>query len=141
MSRARWRTCSRRPTCRRRSSRLSSRSSRPCGSGGSSRCARQRVSAPRSQPPTPLQPGARFASQPRRWPMSKRSHDLGDTTLVERFAAHVAAQPNALAYRFLLTGDATGDVEEWTYGELDRRVRAIAARLQETRAEGERALL
>jgi amino acid adenylation domain-containing protein len=48
-------------------------------------------------------------------------------------------QPDQLAYRFLL--DGAGAEVTVTYAELDRRARAIAARLAECEAPGERALL
>src|SRR6185436_9914944 len=63
------------------------------------------------------------------------------STLVELLRLRAEQQPDALAYRFLPSGQINGDIEEWTYGELDLRARTIAAQLQEARAEGERALL
>src|SRR5918911_1404587 len=63
------------------------------------------------------------------------------TTLVELLCLRAQQQPDALVYRFLPSGQINGDAEEWTYGELDLRARAIAAQLQEASAEGERALL
>jgi acyl-CoA synthetase (AMP-forming)/AMP-acid ligase II/acyl carrier protein len=47
--------------------------------------------------------------------------------------------PNRLAYRFLADGETETDA--LTYGELDRRARAIAAQLQSLDLAGERALL
>src|SRR5687767_7068156 len=62
-------------------------------------------------------------------------------TLVDLMQLQAERQPKSLAYRFLASGDVDGAVEQWTYGELDLRARAIAARLQEGQAEGERVLL
>ena len=70
------------------------------------------------------------------------SHELNPyaaSSLVEILRRRAEHQPDRLAYRFL----ADGEVEEatLTYAELDRRARAIAALLQELKAEGGRALL
>src|SRR5262245_33863407 len=46
-----------------------------------------------------------------------------------------------LAFRYLSTGDVEGGVVEWSYAELDRRARFVAARLSEATERGERALL
>ncbi|MFZ1007691.1 MAG: amino acid adenylation domain-containing protein, partial [Candidatus Sulfotelmatobacter sp.] len=62
-------------------------------------------------------------------------------TLIDLLRLQVEQQPNALAYRFLLTGEVDGPTEEITYGELDLRARAIAACLQGAGAAGERGLL
>lgn len=62
-------------------------------------------------------------------------------TFLDILDLHVQRQPDALAYRFLISGDVDGKTEEWTYGELDRRARTLAARLQALGAAGERALL
>jgi acyl-CoA synthetase (AMP-forming)/AMP-acid ligase II len=62
-------------------------------------------------------------------------------TIVDLLRLRAGQQPNTLAYRFLLTGDADGPLQEWTYGELDLRARAIASRLQSAGAQGERILL
>ncbi|MDF3299264.1 AMP-binding protein [Streptomyces sp. K1PA1] len=45
------------------------------------------------------------------------------------------------AYRYLVTGDADGEVRELSYARLARRSRAVAARLQERGLTGSRALL
>ncbi|MEM7482008.1 MAG: amino acid adenylation domain-containing protein [Acidobacteriota bacterium] len=47
--------------------------------------------------------------------------------------------PERTAFRFLARGEEL--VEELTYGELDRRARALATRLQDTGQAGDRALL
>src|SRR5437763_16164668 len=52
-----------------------------------------------------------------------------------------ARQPGAIAYRFLRTGDADGEVDQVTYGELGRRARAIGVLLAERGLAGRRALL
>ncbi|MET0395452.1 MAG: fatty acyl-AMP ligase, partial [Longimicrobiaceae bacterium] len=64
-------------------------------------------------------------------------HDV--STLVELLRLRAEADPDRIAYTFLLNGE----VEEGhvTYGELDLRARAVAARLQALGARGERALL
>jgi acyl-CoA synthetase (AMP-forming)/AMP-acid ligase II len=62
-------------------------------------------------------------------------------TLIDLMRLRTEERPNALAYRFLTSGDAGDGAQEWTYGEMDLRARAIAARLQDARAEGERVLL
>ncbi|HEX2094837.1 MAG TPA: condensation domain-containing protein, partial [Longimicrobiaceae bacterium] len=61
------------------------------------------------------------------------------SSLVELLRARADDDPARCAYTFLLNGE----VEEGhaTYGELDRRARAVAARLQAISARGERALL
>src|SRR5262245_9334650 len=61
--------------------------------------------------------------------------------LIDLMRLRTEERPNALAYRFLSSGDAGDGAQEWTYGEMDLRARAIAARLQDARAEGERVLL
>ncbi len=62
-------------------------------------------------------------------------------TLIDLISLRQQEHTNALAYRFLLSGDASGPSEEWNYGELARRAHAIAACLQEAKAQGEHALL
>ncbi|HYO99699.1 MAG TPA: MupA/Atu3671 family FMN-dependent luciferase-like monooxygenase [Pyrinomonadaceae bacterium] len=61
------------------------------------------------------------------------------SSLVELLRGRALHQPDRLAYTFL----AGGDVAEThlTYGELDRRARAIAAQLQARGMEGQRVLL
>ncbi|HEX2090929.1 MAG TPA: amino acid adenylation domain-containing protein [Longimicrobiaceae bacterium] len=64
---------------------------------------------------------------------------LGVSTLVELLRLRAEEEPDFRTYTFLLDGEqAEAHV---TYGELDRRARAVAARLQEMGAAGERALL
>lgn len=63
----------------------------------------------------------------------------GLQTLLELARWRASCRPNDLAYTFLVDGD---QVElNLTYGELDRRARAIAATLVAQGAAGERALL
>ena len=61
------------------------------------------------------------------------------STLVELLRLRADEDPDRCAYTFLLNGE----VEEGhvTYGELDRRARAIGSRLQALDARGERVLL
>jgi len=61
------------------------------------------------------------------------------TTLVDVLRWRALHQPNQLAYTFLVDGE-TEEIS-LTYGELDRQVRAIAAKLQALAAPGARALL
>ena len=64
-------------------------------------------------------------------------HDA--STLVELLRFRAGEDPDRIAYTFLLNGESEeGHV---TYGELDLRARAVAARLQALGARGERALL
>ncbi len=62
-----------------------------------------------------------------------------DTTLVERLRYWTSAEPDRVAYAFL--GDGENIEESVTYSELDRRVRATAARLIARGLRGQRALL
>ncbi len=61
------------------------------------------------------------------------------STLVDLLCARAAHHPKRCAYKFLIDGEI--EETQLTYGELDRRARAIAATLQSIRATGERALL
>ena len=58
-------------------------------------------------------------------------------TLVELLQARAATGGPSL--RYLLDGET--DEQEWTYADLDRQARAVAATLQQHAAPGERALL
>ena len=60
------------------------------------------------------------------------------STLVELLRNQAQRVPEGRAYTFL--GDGADDTQV-TYGELDRRARAIAARLREVAAPGQRAIL
>src|SRR2546421_8532838 len=61
------------------------------------------------------------------------------STLVEILRRRVIHQPERLAYTFLLDGET--EEAYLTYADLDRKARAIGARLQTVGASGERALL
>jgi acyl-CoA synthetase (AMP-forming)/AMP-acid ligase II len=58
-------------------------------------------------------------------------------TILDRLRIHTQTRPDRVAYRFLR--DDTSDT--LTYGQLDQRVSALAARLRENTVPGERALL
>ena len=61
------------------------------------------------------------------------------STLVEILRRRVIHQPDRLAYTFLLDGET--EEAHLTYADLDRKARAIGARLQSLGARGERVLL
>ncbi|WP_284212175.1 non-ribosomal peptide synthetase, partial [Methylobacterium brachythecii] len=63
---------------------------------------------------------------------------MRNDSLVDRLRSHAALKPEARALRFL-DGDTLG--ADLTYAELDTRIRAVAAHLQQGVARGERALL
>jgi len=65
------------------------------------------------------------------------THEFRSLIEVLRFRAQV--QKDSLVYTFLRDGETPSDV--WSFGELDRRSRVIAATLQKLNARGERALL
>jgi acyl-CoA synthetase (AMP-forming)/AMP-acid ligase II len=60
-------------------------------------------------------------------------------TLVDLLHSRAGRQPNDLVYRFIQ--DSETEIITITYGELDRRARAIGAWLESFDASGERALL
>ncbi|NJK63171.1 MAG: AMP-binding protein [Synechococcaceae cyanobacterium SM2_3_1] len=60
-------------------------------------------------------------------------------TLVELLQWRAQHQPDQLAYRFLEHGEI--EAGSLTFGQLDRRVRAVAAQLQQQVRQGERALM
>ncbi len=60
-------------------------------------------------------------------------------TLTDLLRWRASNQPEVRAYTFLEDGES--QETRWTYGELDRRARAIGAALQEHKGAGERALL
>ncbi|MEW5931590.1 MAG: AMP-binding protein, partial [Gemmatimonadota bacterium] len=64
---------------------------------------------------------------------------LAVSSLVDLLRLRAREEPDFRAYTFLLDGET--QEAHVTYGEMDRRARAIAARLQEMDAAGERALL
>src|SRR5260370_22885524 len=73
--------------------------------------------------------------------MSRRASMDGHqfTTLVQLMRARALNQPDRPALTFL--GDGENETATWTYQELDRQARAIAALLQDRDARGQRALL
>src|SRR6185436_16165263 len=60
-------------------------------------------------------------------------------TLVERLQRRAAERPERIAYRFLNDGEE--EANALTYGELDRRARALGFFLRDLGAGGERVLL
>jgi acyl-CoA synthetase (AMP-forming)/AMP-acid ligase II len=67
------------------------------------------------------------------------NNNLHASTLVKLLCHRAQNQPNKRAYTFLVDGEI--DEISLTYAQLDRRVRAIATKLQNISAPGERALL
>jgi 8-amino-7-oxononanoate synthase/acyl carrier protein len=64
---------------------------------------------------------------------------FGPSTLVELLQHRAAHQGGDLGYRYLTDGERVAI--EWSYTDVDRKARAIAAALQAMGMEGERALL
>ena len=62
-------------------------------------------------------------------------------TFVDLVEARVEERCDAIAYRFLATGDVSGATETLTYRELGARTRSLAIQLLALKATGERALL
>ncbi|MER5663608.1 fatty acyl-AMP ligase [Streptomyces mirabilis] len=62
-------------------------------------------------------------------------------SLVDLLTTHASQQPERTAYRYLVTGDCDGEIQDISYGHLARRSRAVAAWLQERGLAGSRALL
>ncbi|MEU0037483.1 fatty acyl-AMP ligase [Streptomyces sp. NPDC006333] len=62
-------------------------------------------------------------------------------SLVDLLTAHASRQPDRTAYRFLVTGDCDGEIQDISYGRLAERSRAVAAWLQERGLAGSRAML
>ncbi len=60
------------------------------------------------------------------------------TTLVSLIERNVANVGDTVAYRFLDFARSEGEVAEITWAALDRRMRAIGARIQKTTARGDR---
>jgi len=85
-------------------------------------------------------PGGVFEEDDR--PMSSHRGDRPECrTLVELLRAGAERKGDALLYRYLRAGEIDGPVDEWAYGEVDRRARAVAAAAGECSRRGERALL
>ncbi|MGW6412516.1 fatty acyl-AMP ligase [Streptomyces vinaceus] len=62
-------------------------------------------------------------------------------SLVDSLSSHAALRPEQTAYRYLVTGDIGGEVQDVSYARLAHRSRAISAWLQERGLEGSRAIL
>ncbi|WP_406165697.1 fatty acyl-AMP ligase [Streptomyces sp. NBC_00996] len=62
-------------------------------------------------------------------------------SLVDLLTAHASQQPDRTAYRYLVTGDCDGEIQDISYARLASRSRAVAAWLQERGLAGSRALL
>ncbi|KAB1142411.1 fatty acyl-AMP ligase [Streptomyces luteolifulvus] len=62
-------------------------------------------------------------------------------SLVDLLTTHASHQPDRTAYRYLVTGDFDGEIQDISYGRLARRARAVAAWLQERGLAGSRAML
>jgi polyketide synthase 12 len=62
-------------------------------------------------------------------------------SLVDLLSAHASLQPDRTAYRYLVTGDCDGEIQEISYGQLAHRSQAVAAWLQERGLAGSRAML
>src|SRR5919108_4714235 len=72
-------------------------------------------------------------------PRPASNSDSALSTLVELLRSRAENHPDRLAYRFIQDSDS--EIITITYGELDRRARAIGAWLESFGASGERALL
>ena len=64
---------------------------------------------------------------------------FGPSNLVELLLHRAQHQGDDIGFRYLTDGEKSS--VEWTYADLDRKARAIAASLQAMDMEGERALL
>ncbi|CAM5280579.1 D-alanine--D-alanyl carrier protein ligase [Streptomyces aurantiogriseus] len=62
-------------------------------------------------------------------------------SLVDLLTTHATHQPDRTAYRYLVTGDPDGEIQEISYARLATRSRAVAAWLQERGLAGSRAML
>jgi acyl-CoA synthetase (AMP-forming)/AMP-acid ligase II len=62
-------------------------------------------------------------------------------SLVDLLTTHASRQPDRTAYRYLVTGDCDGEIQDISYGRLAERSRAVAAWLQERGLAGSRAML
>jgi len=69
----------------------------------------------------------------------KTANSMNPTSLVDILRWRALHQPERLAYTYLIDGEIEGD--RFTYAELDRRARSIAAKLQTMGVAGERVLL
>ena len=64
-----------------------------------------------------------------------------DETIVDRVRAWSESDPDALAFRFLVDGDARGAVRTLSAGQLDRMARAVGTQVRQAGVDGGRALL
>ena len=48
-------------------------------------------------------------------------------SLVDLLTEHATQQPDRTAYRYLVSGDCDGEIQEITYARLAHRSRAVAA--------------
>lgn len=71
--------------------------------------------------------------------MTAFQHPFDAATLIEILKGRAIHEPHRVAYTFLVDGET--ETVSFTYGELERRARAIAAHLQSTCQPGDRALL
>jgi polyketide synthase 12 len=62
-------------------------------------------------------------------------------SLVDLLTTHATHQPDRTAYRYLVTGDPDGEIQEISYARLATRSRAVAAWLQDRGLAGSRAML
>ncbi|MDO0917728.1 fatty acyl-AMP ligase [Streptomyces sp. DT2A-34] len=62
-------------------------------------------------------------------------------SLVDLLTTHASHHPDRTAFRYLVTGDHDGEIQEISYGRLAERSRAVAAWLQERGLTGSRAML
>ncbi len=61
--------------------------------------------------------------------------------LLGAFARHLESRPDALLYRYLLLGNPSGAVAEWTYAETYARCAAVAELVSEHGFTGKRVVL
>src|SRR5690242_208969 len=60
------------------------------------------------------------------------------TTLISLIDRNIAHVPDLVAYRYLDHGHAEEEVSELTWTQLGKRLRAVAARLQQVAGRGDR---
>ena len=72
---------------------------------------------------------------------TRSTQEVMASNIVDRLRARADAHPDALLYRFLETGDVDGAQQCISYGEVERRARAVAALLQEGGLSGKPVLL
>ncbi|MEU4088018.1 fatty acyl-AMP ligase [Streptomyces aureus] len=62
-------------------------------------------------------------------------------SLVDLLTLHASGQSDRTAFRYLVTGDCDGEIQDISYGRLAQRSRAVAAWLQERGLAGSRVML